>query len=79
VPEYQQFGVQLAKAFGAQVTGVASTARDGLVRSAGADEVIDYTRADVTGGSRRWDLIIDTAGRRPLSQLRRALTPGGRS
>jgi len=77
VPEYQQFGVQLAKAFGAQVTGVASTAQDGLVRSAGADEVIDYTRADVTGGSRRWDLIIDTAGRRPLSQLRRALTPGG--
>jgi NADPH:quinone reductase-like Zn-dependent oxidoreductase len=71
------FGVQLAKAFGAQVTGVASTTQADLVRSAGADEVIDYTRTDVTGGSRHWDLIIDTAGRRTLSQLRRALTPKG--
>ena len=71
------FGVQLATAFGAQVTGVASTTQADLVRSAGADEVIDYTRADVTDGSRHWDLIIDTAGRRPLSQLRRALTPKG--
>jgi len=69
--------VQLAKAFGAQVTGVASTTQVDLVRSAGADEVIDYTRADVTDGSRHWDLIIDTAGRRTLSQLRRALTPNG--
>jgi NADPH:quinone reductase-like Zn-dependent oxidoreductase len=71
------FGVQLAKAFGAQVTGVASTTQVDLVRSTGADEVIDYTRADVTDGSRHWDLIIDTAGRRTLSQLRRALTPKG--
>jgi NADPH:quinone reductase-like Zn-dependent oxidoreductase len=71
------FGVQLARAFGAQVTGLASTTQAGLVRSAGADEVIDYTRADVTDGSRHWDLIIDTAGRRTLSQLRRALTPKG--
>ena len=71
------FGVQLAKAFGAQVTGVASTTQADLVRSTGADEVIDYTRADPTDGSRHWDLIIDTAGRRPLSQLRRALTPKG--
>jgi len=71
------FGVQLAKAFGAQVTGVASTTQVDLVRSIGADDVIDYTRADVTDGSRHWDLIIDTAGRRPLSQLRRALTPTG--
>jgi NADPH:quinone reductase-like Zn-dependent oxidoreductase len=71
------FGVQLAKAFGAQVTGVASTTQLELVRSIGADEVIDYTRQDVTDGTRQWDLIIDTAGRRSLSQLRRALTPTG--
>jgi NADPH:quinone reductase-like Zn-dependent oxidoreductase len=71
------FAVQLAKAFGAQVTGVASTTQVDLVRSIGADEVIDYTRADVTDGTRHWDLIIDTAGHRSLSQLRRALTPQG--
>jgi NADPH:quinone reductase-like Zn-dependent oxidoreductase len=71
------YAVQLAKAFGAHVTGVCSTAQVELVRSIGADEVLDYTRADVTDGSRHWDLIIDTAGRRTLSQLRRALTPKG--
>jgi NADPH:quinone reductase-like Zn-dependent oxidoreductase len=71
------FAVQLAKAFGAQVTGVASTAQLELVRSIGADEVIDYTRQDVTDGTRQWDLILDCAGRRTLSQLRRALTPTG--
>jgi NADPH:quinone reductase-like Zn-dependent oxidoreductase len=71
------YAVQLAKAFGAQVTGVASTSQVDLVRSIGADEVIDYTREDVTDGTRRWDLILDTAGRRSLSQLRRALTPRG--
>jgi NADPH:quinone reductase-like Zn-dependent oxidoreductase len=71
------FAVQLAKAFGAQVTGVASTAQLELVRSIGADEVIDYTRQDVTDGIRQWDLILDCAGRRTLSQLRRALTPTG--
>jgi NADPH:quinone reductase-like Zn-dependent oxidoreductase len=71
------FAVQLAKAFGAQVTGVASTTQLELVRSIGADEVIDYTKEDVTDGTRQWDLIIDTAGRRSLSQLRRALTPTG--
>jgi NADPH:quinone reductase-like Zn-dependent oxidoreductase len=71
------FAVQLAKAFGAQVTGVANTAQVELVRSLGADQVIDYTREDVTDGTRQWDLIIDTAGRRSLSQLRRALTPTG--
>jgi NADPH:quinone reductase-like Zn-dependent oxidoreductase len=71
------FGVQLAKAFGAQVTGVASTTQVDLVRSIGADEVIDYTKEDATDGTRQWDLIIDTAGRRSLSQLRRALTPTG--
>jgi NADPH:quinone reductase-like Zn-dependent oxidoreductase len=71
------FAVQLAKTFGAQVTGVASTSQLELVRSVGADEVIDYTRDDVTDGTRRWDLILDTAGHRSLSQLRRALTPEG--
>jgi NADPH:quinone reductase-like Zn-dependent oxidoreductase len=71
------FAVQLAKAFGAKVTGVASTAQLELVGSIGADEVIDYTRQDVTDGTRHWDLILDCAGRRTLSQLRRALTPTG--
>jgi NADPH:quinone reductase-like Zn-dependent oxidoreductase len=71
------YAVQLAKAFGAQVTGVASTRQLELVRSIGADDVVDYTRQDVTDGTRQWDLIIDTAGRRTLSQLRRALTPKG--
>jgi NADPH:quinone reductase-like Zn-dependent oxidoreductase len=71
------FAVQLAKAFGAQVTGVASTSQLELVGSVGADEVIDYTRTDVTDGTRQWDVIIDTGGRRTLAQLRRALTPTG--
>jgi NADPH:quinone reductase-like Zn-dependent oxidoreductase len=71
------FAVQLAKAFGAEVTGVASTSQVDLVRSIGADQVIDYTRHDVTDGTRHWDLILDCAGRRTLSQLRRALTPTG--
>jgi NADPH:quinone reductase-like Zn-dependent oxidoreductase len=71
------FAVQLAKAFGAQVTGVASTTQLDLVRSIGADAVIDYTRQDITDGTRRFDLILDCAGRRSLSQLRRALTPKG--
>jgi NADPH:quinone reductase-like Zn-dependent oxidoreductase len=71
------FAVQLAKAFGAQVTGVASTTQLELVRSLGADDVLDHTRQDVTDGTRHWDLIIDTAGHRSLSRLRRALTPTG--
>ena len=71
------FAVQIAKAFGAEVTGVCSTSKLDLVRSIGADDVIDYTRQDFTDGSRRWDVIIDTAGRRPVSRLRRALTPKG--
>jgi len=71
------FAVQLAKAFGAEVTGVASTTKVELVRSIGADEVIDYTREDFADGARHWDLIVDTAGRRSLAQLRRALTPRG--
>jgi NADPH:quinone reductase-like Zn-dependent oxidoreductase len=71
------FAVQIAKAFGAEVTGVGSTSKLDLVRSIGADDVIDYTREDFTDGSRTWDVIIDTAGRRLLSRLRRALTPKG--
>jgi NADPH:quinone reductase-like Zn-dependent oxidoreductase len=71
------YAVQLAKAFGGRVTGVASTRQLELVRSLGADDVVDYTREDVTDGSRHWDLVIDTGGHRPLSRLRRALTPRG--
>ena len=69
--------VQIAKARGATVTGVSSGSKADLVRSLGADDVIDYTREDFTDGSRRWDVIIDNAGRRPLSQLRKALTAKG--
>jgi len=69
--------VQIAKALGADVTGVSSTSKTDLVRSIGADDVIDYRREDFTDGSKHWDLIVDTAGRRPLRQLRRALTPTG--
>jgi NADPH:quinone reductase-like Zn-dependent oxidoreductase len=68
--------VQLAKAFGAKVTGVASTAKVDLVRSIGADEVIDYTREDFADGQ-HYDLILDTGGNSRLSRLRRALTPKG--
>src|SRR4029453_9603266 len=71
------FAVQLAKAFGAKVPGGARTAQAGVVGAIGPDEVIDYPRRDVTDGTRRWDLILDCAGRRTLSQLRRALTPKG--
>jgi NADPH:quinone reductase-like Zn-dependent oxidoreductase len=71
------YAVQLAKAFGGRVTGVASARQLELVRSLGADDVVDYTREDVTDGSRHWDLVIDTGGHRPLSRLRRALTPRG--
>jgi NADPH:quinone reductase-like Zn-dependent oxidoreductase len=69
--------VQVAKVFGAQVTGVCSTSKVELVRSIGADDVIDYTREDFADGTRHWDLIVETAGRRSLSDLRRALTPKG--
>jgi NADPH:quinone reductase-like Zn-dependent oxidoreductase len=69
--------VQVAKAFGAEVTGVCSTSKVDLVRSIGADDVIDYTREDFVNGTRRWDVIVDTAGRRSLRHLRRALTPKG--
>jgi NADPH:quinone reductase-like Zn-dependent oxidoreductase len=71
------YAVQLAKSFGAVVTGVCSTSKAELVRAIGADDVIDYTREDFTDGTRQFDLILDTAGRRPLSRLSRALTPQG--
>ena len=71
------FAVQIAKALGARVTGVCSTAKTGLVSSIGADHVLDYTRDDFADGSRRYDLILDIAGNSPLSRLRRALTPAG--
>ena len=71
------FAVQVAKAFGATVTGVCSTSKLDTVRSLGADEVIDYTREDFLDGKRRFDVIIDTAGNRPLRRLRRALTSNG--
>jgi NADPH:quinone reductase-like Zn-dependent oxidoreductase len=71
------FAVQIAKAFGAEVTGVCSTAKVDLVRSLGADHVIDYTAPVDTGGTRRYDVILDIGGNRSLSALRRALTPRG--
>ena len=71
------FAVQIAKAFGAEVTGVCSTAKMDLVRSIGADHVIDYTREEFTQSGKRYDVILDTGGRRPLSTLRRALAPKG--
>jgi NADPH:quinone reductase-like Zn-dependent oxidoreductase len=70
------FAVQFAKSFGAAVTGACSTRNLNLVRSIGADQVIDYTKEDFTKGGRRYDLILDT-GDRSLSDLRRALTPKG--
>lgn len=71
------FAVQIAKAFGAHVTGVSSTSKVDLVRSIGADEVIDYTREEIVDGKRRFDVIFDTAGNREASYLRGALTPKG--
>jgi NADPH:quinone reductase-like Zn-dependent oxidoreductase len=71
------FAVQLAKARGAEVTGVCSTRNVDLVRSLGADHVIDYTREDFTRGRRRYDLIFDNVENHSLSDCRRALTPTG--
>jgi len=71
------YAVQLAKALGAEVTGVCSTGKTDLVRSIGADHVIDYTREDFADGRHRYDLILDIGGNSPLSRLRRALTPTG--
>jgi NADPH:quinone reductase-like Zn-dependent oxidoreductase len=72
------FAVQLAKVRGAHVTGVCSTAKTDLVRALGADDVVDYTTEDVTVSGRRWDVILDIGGCRPLSALRRILTSTGR-
>ena len=71
------YAVQLAKALGAEVTGVSSTKKLDLVRSLGADHVIDYTREDFADGAERYDLILDIAGNPTLARLRRALTPTG--
>jgi NADPH:quinone reductase-like Zn-dependent oxidoreductase len=71
------FAVQIAKAFGAEVTGVCSARNVALVRSIGADHVIDYTREDFTAGLQRYDLIIDTVGNHSLRGYRRVLTPKG--
>jgi NADPH:quinone reductase-like Zn-dependent oxidoreductase len=71
------FAVQIAKAGGAQVTGVCRAAKSDLVRSIGTDHVIDYSKEDFADSASRYDVILDTAGRRSLSDLRRALTPRG--
>jgi NADPH:quinone reductase-like Zn-dependent oxidoreductase len=71
------FAVQIAKALGAVVTGVCSTGKVDLVRSLGADAVVDYRREDVTAGDRRFDVILDTGGNTPLRRLRRVLAPQG--
>jgi NADPH:quinone reductase-like Zn-dependent oxidoreductase len=69
--------VQIAKSYGAEVTGVCSVKNVEMVRSIGADHVIDYAREDFADGRRSYDVILDTAGNRSLSPLRRALTPRG--
>jgi NADPH:quinone reductase-like Zn-dependent oxidoreductase len=71
------YAVQLAKAYGAVVTGVSSPAKVDLVRSIGADHLLDYTRDDYLDGSKKYDLILDIGGNNGLSRLRRALTPKG--
>jgi NADPH:quinone reductase-like Zn-dependent oxidoreductase len=71
------FAVQIAKAFGAHVTGVCSTRNIDMVRSIGADQVIDYTKDDFTQTGQHYDAILDLVGTRPLSDCRRALTPRG--
>jgi NADPH:quinone reductase-like Zn-dependent oxidoreductase len=71
------YAVQLAKALGAEVTAVSSASKADLVRSLGADHVIDYAQEDFADGSRRYDLILDIAGNPTLRRIRRALTPRG--
>lgn len=71
------FAVQIAKAFGAEVTGVCSTRNVDLVRSLGADHVVDYTRTDFTRTEKRYDVILDNVEAQPLADVRRALTPAG--
>jgi NADPH:quinone reductase-like Zn-dependent oxidoreductase len=72
------FAIQIAKAFGAEVTAVCSTRNVDMVRSIGADHVIDYTREDFTKGGPRYDFILDNVGNHSLAETRRALTPQGR-
>lgn len=72
------FAVQIARALGADVTGVCSTPKVDLVRALGAGHVLDYTRHEITDEGRRYDVILDTGGHRSLTRLRRALTEGGR-
>lgn len=71
------YAVQIAKAFGAEVTGVCGTSKVDLVRALGADHVLDYTRDDITTAGNRYDVIIDIGGHRSLTHLRRALLPKG--
>jgi NADPH:quinone reductase-like Zn-dependent oxidoreductase len=71
------FAVQIAKSYGAHVTGVCSTRNVQLVRSIGADHVIDYTRENFTDNARRYDVVFDLVGNRSLTECRRALTPTG--
>jgi NADPH:quinone reductase-like Zn-dependent oxidoreductase len=71
------YAVQIAKTFGAHVTGVCSTKKAQMVRSIGADRVIDYKREDFAEGENRYDVILDTGGNSSLARLRRALTPKG--
>ena len=71
------FAVQIAKSFGTEVTGVCSTRNLDMVRSIGADHVIDYTQTDFTNTGQRYDLIFDAIGNRSVSDLKRALTPNG--
>jgi NADPH:quinone reductase-like Zn-dependent oxidoreductase len=71
------FAVQIAKSFGTEVTGVCSTRNLDMVRSIGADHVIDYTKEDFTQTGQRYDLIFDAVGNRSVSDLKRALSPNG--
>ena len=71
------FAVQIAKAFGAEVTGVVSSKNLDLIRSIGADHVVDYTTDDFTAGVERYDLILDNVGNRSMARTRRALKPTG--
>jgi NADPH:quinone reductase-like Zn-dependent oxidoreductase len=71
------FAVQIAKSMGAEVTGVSSTAKMDMVRSLGADQVLDYTKVDVTRAGERYDWIVDMDSYLPITRVRRALKPGG--